>query len=83
MEIILEYVPKDKDNFMGDLECFGYVNSIEEYLKFALIANVGNANGNRGYTSSKKMFGDATLEQILIDIDLMFEGDTSELTHIL
>ena len=31
----------------------------------------------------KKMFADATIEQICIDIDLHFEGDRRELMHIL
>ena len=78
---LVPYVPKDKDNYlMGEIEYTGFADSAEQYLSYAFKSYVGSlANG----PEPKKMFADATIEQILIDIDLYFEGDRRELMHIL
>lgn len=79
--VLVPYVPKDKDNYlMGEIEYTGFADSAEQYLYYAFKSYVGSlAKG----PELKKMFADATIEQILIDIDLRFEGDRRELMHIL
>ena len=77
---LVPYVPKDKDNLMGEIEYTGFADSAEQYLSYAFKSYVGSlAKG----PEPGKMFADATIEQILIDIDLYFEGDRRELMHIL
>ena len=78
---LLPYVPKDKDNYlMGEIEYTRYADSAEQYLSYAFKSYVGSlAKG----PEPRKMFADATIEQICIDIDLCFEGDRRELMHIL
>ena len=74
------YVPKDKDNLMGEIEYTGFADSAEQYLFYAFKSYVGSLAKR---PEPKKMFADATIEQIFIDIDLYFEGDRRELMHIL
>ena len=78
---LVPYVPKDKDNYlMGEIEYTGFADSAEQYLSYAFKSYVGSlAKG----PEPRKMFADATIEQICIDIDLYFEGDRRELMHIL
>ena len=77
---LVPYVPKDKDNLMGEIEYTGFADSAEQYLSYAFKSYVGSlAKG----PEPRKMFADATIEQICIDIDLCFEGDRRELMHIL
>lgn len=78
---LVPYVPKDKDNYlMGEIEYTRYADSAEQYLSYAFKSYVGSlAKG----PEPKKMFADATIEQICIDIDLCFDGDRRELMHIL
>ena len=78
---LVPYVPKDKDNYlMGEIEYTRYADSAEQYLSYAFKSYVGSlAKG----PEPRKMFADATIEQICIDIDLCFEGDRRELMHIL
>ena len=78
---LVPYVPKDKDNYlMGEIEYTGFADSAEQYLSYAFKSYAGSlAKG----PEPRKMFADATIEQICIDIDLYFEGDRRELMHIL
>ena len=78
---LVPYVPKDKDNYlMGEIEYTRFADSAEQYLSYAFKSYVGSlAKG----PEPRKMFADATIEQICIDIDLCFEGDRRELMHIL
>ena len=78
---LLPYVPKDKDTYlMGEIEYTRYADSAEQYLSYAFKSYVGSfAKG----PEPRKMFANATIEQIIIDIDLCFEGDRRELMHIL
>lgn len=78
--VLVPYIPKDKDNLMGEIESTRFADSAEQYLSYAFKSYVGSL-ANR--PEPKKMFADATIEQILIDIDLYFEGDRRELMHIL
>ena len=75
------YVPKDKDNYLlGEIEYTRFADSAEQYLSYAFKSYVGSfAKG----PEPRKMFANATIEQIIIDIDLCFEGDRRELMHIL
>lgn len=77
--VLVPFVPKDTNNYMGNLETIGYADSAAQYLACAFIANVGAMTG----PGAGKMFKDASMEQIRIDIDLQFEGDKRELMHIL
>ena len=78
---LLPYVPKDKDNYlMGEIEYTRYADSAEQYLSYAFKSYVDSLTKGPEH---KKMFADATIEQICIDIDLYFEGDRRELMHIL
>ena len=77
---LVPYVPKDKDNLMGEIEHTGFADSAAQYLSYAFKSYVGSFSKG---SEPKKMFADATIEQILIDIDLHFEGDRRELMHIL
>ena len=78
---LVPYVPKDKDNYlMGEIEYTRFADSAEQYLSYAFKSYVGSlAKG----PEPRKMFADATIEQICIDIDLCFEGDRRELMRIL
>lgn len=78
---LVPYVQKDKDNYlMGEIEYTGFADSAEQYLSYAFKSYVGSlAKG----PEPRKMFADASIEQICIDIDLCFEGDRRELMHIL
>lgn len=78
---LVPYVPKDKDNYlMGEIEYTRFADSAEQYLSYAFKSYVGSfAKG----PEPRKMFANATIEQIIIDIDLCFEGDRRELMHIL
>ena len=78
---LVPYVPKDKDNYlMGEIEYTGFADSAEQYLSYAFKSYVGSlAKG----PEPRKMFANATIEQIIIDMDLCFEGDRRELMHIL
>ena len=78
---LVPYVPKDKDIYlMGEIEYTGFADSAEQYLSYAFKSYVGSLTKGPEH---KKMFADATIEQICIDIDLYFEGDRRELMHIL
>ena len=78
---LVPYIPKDKDNYLtGEIEYTRYADSAEQYLSYAFKSYVGSlAKG----PEPRKMFANATIEQICIDIDLCFEGDRRELMHIL
>ena len=78
---LVPYVQKEKDNYLiGEIEYTGFADSAEQYLFYAFKSYVGSfAKG----PEPRKMFADATIEQICIDIDLYFEGDRRELMHIL
>lgn len=78
---LVPYVPKDKDNYlMGEIEYTGFADSAEQYLSYAFKSYVGSFAKR---PEPRKMFANATIEQIIIDIDLCFEGDRRELMHIL
>lgn len=67
------------DSFIGDLEVTGYADTASQYLGLAFNSVVGTLS----CCCIEKMFEHATLEQLLIDIDIEFEGDKRELMPIL
>lgn len=67
------------DSFIGNLEVTGYADTASQYLDFAFRSVVGTLS----HYCTEKMFENATLEQLLIDIDIEFEGDKRELMPIL
>jgi len=77
--LLVPWILVPVDSFIGDLEVIGYADTASQYLDFAFKSVVGTLS----HCCTEKMFENATLEQLLIDIDIEFEGDKRELMPIL
>ena len=77
--LLVPWTPVPMDSFIGDLEVTGYADTAAQYLGLAFNSVVGTLS----CYCIEKMFENATLEQLLIDIDIEFEGDKRELMPIL